>query len=213
MLAMLLIENLSIGFKSGFRLYLDKLELSRGQVALLKGPNGAGKSTLARFIAGLLDESQAEISVRRFAVPGAVCLACRAPGLALLGNTPAEHLEACRLLAPQTATDLLKNVRCELRKHNVLHRPFSELPESTQAQLALLVFLIAPAGVLIIDELLDIVPRESLPQFTSYIAELTGCSFPPVVIVITHSKAVSSLLSNELSERGKRVLEIHLFPP
>ncbi len=51
---MLRLNDVTLGYDSGFQLFIDQIHLKPGNICFLFGRNGCGKSTLLRGLAGLL---------------------------------------------------------------------------------------------------------------------------------------------------------------
>jgi ABC-type lipoprotein export system ATPase subunit len=60
---MIAIRDLEFGYRGGFRLHVDSLEVADGESVALTGPSGCGKTTLLHLIAGILPADRGRIDV------------------------------------------------------------------------------------------------------------------------------------------------------
>jgi ABC-type multidrug transport system ATPase subunit len=170
---MILVTNLQKSFGSRHVLTGLDLEVRPGELTLLVGTNGAGKTTALRLIAGLSNPDAGAIAIAGHDLAGR-----RQDALAHLSFLPQAPRFHPRLTVRQT-TEFYACLRGRPRAGAVLAleawglRDFAGVPTSKlsgglRQRLALAIFALANAPVLLLDEpglSLDPVWRERLQQF------------------------------------------------
>jgi len=187
-----------VGRRFGDQVVLDGLDLDlpRGEVIALMGPNGSGKTTLARLLLGL-DAPDA----------GAI------EGLA--GCRTAAVFQEDRLCAQLTA---VSNVRLVLDRGvraaavaaelalvglsaESMAQPVRELSGGQRRRVAIVRALMAPAGLVVLDEPFTGLDETAKPLVMAYVRE--RCAHR-TTLLITHDRA-------EVEAFGARLVE--LAPP
>ncbi|GAA0717797.1 ABC transporter ATP-binding protein [Dactylosporangium roseum] len=162
------------------------LRLPPGEVAVVEGPNGAGKSTLLQVVAGILRPSRGTISDRP-AVVGWVPERFPADQ-PFTARTHLRHTAAIRGL---DGTADIERWAHRLHFTNFLDVRLSRLSKGSAQKVGLVQALLAPPGLLVLDEPwegLDAQTREQVPGIVAEVVERGGS-----VLVSDHLGEVARL--------------------
>ncbi|GAT65611.1 ATP-binding cassette domain-containing protein [Planomonospora sp. ID91781] len=147
------------------------LSLRPGSVVEVTGRNGAGKSTLLRLLAGVVPPSRGSVAER----PAVVGYAPEVFPVDQPFTVSAylAHMAGVRRASPASGTALAER----LNATHLLDRPLGDLSKGSAQKIGLIQSLLAPPGLLILDEPfagLDEQTRDELPVIIGEIAARGG---------------------------------------
>ncbi|MBG0812866.1 ABC transporter ATP-binding protein [Planomonospora sp. ID82291] len=144
-----------------------ELSLRPGSVVEVTGRNGAGKSTLLRLLAGILPPSRGSIAERPAVVGYAPDVFPVDQPFTVAAYLA--HLAGIRRIPPASGTALAER----LNATHLLDRPLGDLSKGSAQKVGLIQSLLAPPGLLILDEPfagLDEQTRNELPVIIGEVA-------------------------------------------
>ncbi|MEV8638648.1 ATP-binding cassette domain-containing protein [Streptosporangium sp. NPDC051023] len=186
------------------------LALRPGSVIEVTGKNGAGKSTLLRLLAGIVPPSRGSISERPRVVGYAPDVF--PVGQAFTVTAYLTHMARVRGVSPGAMGPLAER----LEATHLLEQPLGDLSKGSAQKIGLIQSLLAPPGLLILDEPfagLDAHTRGELPVIIGEIAANGG-----TVVVSDHQNQLENFpgadhwlvaggtVTTEAGERPKQVV-------
>ena len=213
-----LLETRDLTRSYGAFLALDSLDLhvEEGECVAVMGPNGSGKTTAAELIAGLLEPTRGWAKVCGFSVHQEPFAAAARRQLAYVPDsarlyddlTVSQHLHLVAAAHGVGGADVDERCDALLRRLRLDHRadyPPTQLSRGMRQKTALACALIRPFSVLVLDEPVVGLDKESLDVLRELMLELMATG--RALLLMTHSEAfVASLATRTLRlEEGRLV--------
>lgn len=170
------------------------LHFKKGTNYCLMGPSGSGKTTLLRILMGLERPDEGTVEVNGTAGPGTLTVSAVFQENRLCESfSPVENVLMCAgraMKASRVESELLR-----LLPRECLSRPVSTLSGGMKRRVAVLRALLAPSGLLLMDEPFTGMDEDLKRRVVAYIKEMQGGR---LLILSTHQEEDVELIRGEL---------------
>ncbi len=180
-------HDLHVGYPGNHLFSSDKIELRRGECAVLVGPNGSGKTTLLKMVMGELQPLAGEIELGNGVKTGYFAQAHDNFDPA---NTVLDELTLQHPMQPETARNHLAHY---LFQGDDVFKPVGALSGGERARLALAILAAEGANFLVLDE-----PTNHLDIPAQEVLQETLEDFAGTILLVTHDRYLINRLATQI---------------